>query len=54
MEDQYMKNMELVVELARRFLDAQDRIEEITETSNHWYNQYRELKLKYEPNTEDF
>lgn len=54
MENQYIKLLEQIANLSKHLLEAQDQLAEKVEVSNHWYNQYRELKLKYEPNTEDF
>lgn len=54
MENQYIEALETIASLSKHLLEIQDQLAEKIEVSNHWYNQYRELKLKYEPNTEDF
>ena len=54
MKDKYIENLEVIASLYKRLLDTEDKLAEKTQSSDYWYNQYRELKLKYEPNTEDF
>ena len=54
MENQYIKLLEQIADLSERLMEAQDKLTEKADVNDYWYNQYRELKLKYEPNTEDF
>ena len=49
-----MEKNALIIRLTEKLLETEDKLEEMTESSNHFYNQYRELKMKYEPNGEDF
>lgn len=45
---------DLIIRLTERLLDAEDKLADALDRSDHFYNQYWELKMKYEPNGEDF